>query len=599
MFDVLKKLDWFFLKYWKRYTIAIIALILASLIGLIPPKLIGLTIDEINYNSLTSERLWQVIGLFLLLIVLHYVISYVWDYTLFSGSAILERLMRSKLMGHFFRMTPTFFDKKKVGDLMAQGTNDLRAIYMTSGFGVLTLVDSSIFMLMIIAIMGFSISWELTLVALIPMPIMAIVMHKYGEAINERFTEAQEAFGNLNNEVLESIRGVRVTRAFVQEQQDEQRFQDMTEDVYRKNIKVAKIDALFEPTMKVLVGLSYTIGIGYGALLVFQNEITLGNLVSFNMYLGMLIWPMFAVGELINVLQRGNASLDRVNMTLDYPADVTDPEQPVDRQKPGDIVFDSVSFCYPGNDTERLHDISLEIKQGTTLGVVGKTGAGKSTLFKQLLRQYPPGEGRLLLGGIPIEQFSLQKTRSWIGYVPQEQILFSKTIRENIRYGKQDASDEEIFRVMELAHFLTDIKSLPEGLDTKVGESGVTLSGGQKQRVALARAFIKNPEILILDDSMSAVDGKTEANIIEHLKKERQDKTTIIAAHRLSAVKHAEQIIVLDDGRIMEQGTHEELLEADGWYASQFYLQQLEDKGVSPHEERNDGTAIVQVRIKQ
>ncbi|PAE06750.1 multidrug ABC transporter permease/ATP-binding protein [Terribacillus saccharophilus] len=580
MFDVLKKLDWFFLKYWKRYTVAIIALIIASLIGLIPPMLIGQTIDEINYNSLTSERLWQVIGLFAVLIVLHYVISYVWDYTLFSGSAILERLMRSKLMGHFFRMTPTFFDKKKVGDLMAQGTNDLRAIYMTSGFGVLTLVDSSIFMLMIIGIMGFSISWELTLVALIPMPIMAIVMHKYGEAINERFTEAQEAFGNLNNDVLESIRGIRVTRAFVQEKQDEQRFQAMTEDVYQKNIKVAKIDALFEPTMKILVGLSYTIGIGYGALLVFRNEITLGNLVSFNMYLGMLIWPMFAVGELINVLQRGNASLDRVNTTLDYPADVTDPGRPADKEKPGDIIFDSVSFRYPGNDTERLHNITLEIKQGTTLGVVGKTGAGKSTLFKQLLRQYPPGEGRLLLGGIPIEQFTLEKTRSWIGYVPQEQILFSKSIRENIQYGKHDATDEEIFRVMELAHFLTDIQSLPEGLDTKVGESGVTLSGGQKQRVALARAFVKNPEVLILDDSMSAVDGKTEANIIEHLKTERQDKTTIIAAHRLSAVKHAEQIIVLDAGGIKEQGTHEELLAANGWYASQYYLQQLEDKEV-------------------
>ncbi|MYL60614.1 multidrug ABC transporter permease/ATP-binding protein, partial [Virgibacillus halodenitrificans] len=328
MFAVFKKLDWFFKHYWKRYLFAIIALIIASAIGLIPPKLAGYTIDHIQFDTLTSKLLIALILGYLILIVVHYAISFLWDYTLFGGAVILERWTRSKLMAHFLAMTPTFFGKYRTGDLMARSTNDLKAISLTAGFGVLTLVDSSIFMLMIIAMMGFTISWKLTLAALIPLPVMAIVMNKYGAAIHSRFTKAQEAFGEMNNDVLESIRGVRVIRAFVQEKQDAKRFEKMTKDVYEKNIEVAKIDALFEPTMKILVGLSYTIGLGYGAMLVFENQMTLGDLVTFNVYLGMLIWPMFAVGELINILQRGNASLDRVNETLDYKADVREARDP-------------------------------------------------------------------------------------------------------------------------------------------------------------------------------------------------------------------------------------------------------------------------------
>ncbi|HLR09611.1 MAG TPA: ABC transporter ATP-binding protein [Bacillota bacterium] len=580
MLQVFKKLDWFFKVYWKRYLFAVVALMTASAIGLFPPKLVGYAIDHIQFETLTLQLLIAIIGGYVALLVSHYVIGFLWDYTLFGGAAILERWMRSKMMDHFLQMAPPFFSKYRTGDLMARSTNDLKAISMTAGFGILTLVDSSTFMFMIIAMMGFTISWKLTLAALIPLPIMAVIMNKYGSAIHSRFMKAQHAFGEMNNDVLESIRGVRVIRAFVQETQDEKRFNAMTKNVYDKNIEVAKVDALFEPTMKILVGMSYTIGLGYGAMLVFDNVISLGNLVTFNVYLGMLIWPMFAVGELINVMQRGNASLDRVNETLAYKPDITNPDHPEPVASVDTITFHHVSFNYNGSHAYQLNDINLHIKKGETIGIVGKTGAGKTTLFRLLLRQYPNFSGEITISGVRLQNIALDQLRSWIGYVPQDQVMFSKTIRENIQFGKADATDEEIYRVLELAQFLEDIEEMPAKLDTQVGESGVTLSGGQKQRVALARAFIKDPDILILDDSLSAVDGKTEAKIIAHLRRQRQNKTTLIAAHRLSAVQHADHIIVLDKGKIVEEGTHEELIAAGGWYQQRYDEQQLENEEV-------------------
>ncbi|RPF50124.1 ABC transporter ATP-binding protein [Aquisalibacillus elongatus] len=577
MISVFQKLSWYFKEQWIRYTLAISALIIVNVLIVIPPRIIGAVIDAIQTNSLTTERFVEFVGWFIALIVTAYLISFYWDYTLFGRAILLEKKMRTILMGHFMKMSPSFFGKYRTGDLMARATNDLKAIMMTAGFGILSLVDSTILMMFIIGIMVFTIDFELTMAALIPLPIMAYIMQKYGRAIHERFMKAQSSFSDLNNDTLESIKGVRVIRAFVQERQDFSRFSDQTEDVFQKNIEVAKLDALFEPTIKILVGLSYAIGLGYGSLLVIQGNITIGQLVTFNVYLGMLIWPMFAVGELINVMQRGNASLDRIDQILSHEPDVQNPEHPKYLERPNQIRFDELSFQYPESDQAALKNISLNVSRGETIGVVGMTGSGKTTLFRQLLREYPKAaQGTLQIDEIPIEMFTLDQTREWIGHVPQDHILFSKTVRENIIFGNVEATDEEIYRVSEMASLKEDIENLPEGLDTLVGESGVTLSGGQKQRVSLARALIKDPEILILDDSLSAVDGKTEANIITHLKEERAHKTTFIAAHRLSAVKHADQIIVLEDGEMVEHGTHDDLMKNQNWYYTQYVIQQME-----------------------
>jgi ATP-binding cassette, subfamily B, multidrug efflux pump len=580
MFSIFKKLSWFFKENWKRYSVAIFLLTIVGILDVIPPKLVGNAIDDIHLGSMSwdvlSEYLWLLAGI----TIISYAMTYVWMYQLFGGAFLVERKLRSNFMGHLLKMTPTFFEKNRTGDLMARATNDLKAISVTAGFGVLTLIDSSVFMLTILFTMGFLISWKLTIAAILPLPIMALLMKVYGARIHKRFTEAQDSFGDLNDKVLESIAGVRVIRAYVQERADEGRFSDMTEDVYKKNIEVAKIDSLFDPTIKVLVGLSYLIGLGYGAYLVFHQSITLGQLVSFNVYLGMLIWPMFAIGELINIMQRGNASLDRVQETLDYIQDVKDPDHPQSVGTPENVSFEEVGFQYPSSQVKNLTNLKVKIGKGHTLGIVGKTGSGKTTFIKQLLREYPAGSGSLSIAGVPIKDLTLEQVRSWIGYVPQDHVLFSRTVKENILFGRHDADEKDLEQAIELADFKKDLEMLPDGLSTLVGEKGVALSGGQKQRISIARALIKNPEILILDDSLSAVDAKTEAKIIENIRNEREGKTTIITTHRLSAVQHADWIIVLEDGKVVEEGVHATLLENDGWYKEQFDRQQVEDSSL-------------------
>jgi ATP-binding cassette subfamily B multidrug efflux pump len=576
MLSVIGKLQWFFRLEWKRYAIAIPIMVIAGFIEIIPPKVIGDFIDAVQQRTLTWQGMIEQLVLLGSITIVIYVITYVWMYRLFGGAFVVERMLRSRLMRHFLKMTPTFYEKHRTGDLMARATNDLKDVSMTAGFGILLLVDSTLWMMTLLVVMLFFVSWELTIAAILPLPILALCMRWYGRWMHERFKRAQDAFGHMNDGVLETIAGVRVIRAFVQEHAAERQFASVTQDVLDKNIAVAKIDALFEPTMKMVVGLSYLIGIGYGAYLVFQSELTVGTLIAFNVYLGMLIWPMFAFGELINIMQRGNASLDRVQAIVTVPPDVTEVAVPQRMAVPGDIVFRDVTFRYPRSQVDNLEQINFTLPEGHTLGIVGRTGSGKTTLVKQLLREYPPGQGVISISGVPIVSIALDDLKRWIGYVPQIPFLFSRSVRDNILFAADEAKPDQLDEAIELAALQKDLDFLPKQLDTRVGEKGVALSGGQKQRLSIARALLKDPHILILDDALSAVDAKTEAEITHNIRRAREGKTTLIVTHRMSAIQHVDHILVLDEGRIIEQGTHLELLAVGGWYNEQFNRQQKE-----------------------
>ncbi|RAV20161.1 ABC transporter ATP-binding protein [Paenibacillus contaminans] len=570
------KLQWFFKQQLMHYVAVIVLMVIISVTNSVPPKIIGDLIDQIKKGLLTEAILAQTVGLLIGLALLRYATSYFSITTLFGNSNLLETVLRGKLFVHLTRMAPSFYHRNRTGDLMALATNDIVAISQTAGYGVLTLANTLIGTTVVLVSMVAFTSWKLMLAALLPLPFLAYAINKLGKVMRTRFLGAQAAFGQMNDQALESISGMRVIRSYVQESSDAAAFDRVTREVMQRNKKVAVTNALFQPVVSTIVGMSYAISFGYGAYLVFHGDMTLGQLVSFTVYLGLLIWPMIAFGEFINVLQRGSASVDRLENALAQTADVAAPERPADVPVPTLIELKSLTFRYPGAPSDSLSAISLTVERGQTIGIVGRTGSGKSTLLKQLLRQYPIEPDRLFVAGVPIERITPEQVRSWSGYVPQEHLLLSRSIRDNIKLGKPEAAEEELQRATEMASFAQDVGQMAEGLATVVGEHGVMLSGGQKQRLSIARALLADPEMLILDDALSAVDARTESAILHNIRRERAGRTTWIATHRLSAVSHADWIVVLDRGRIVEEGTHEQLMMLGGWYKTQYERQQME-----------------------
>ncbi|MDE1549888.1 ABC transporter ATP-binding protein [Jeotgalibaca caeni] len=576
--EIFKKLKWFFKQEWKAYTIGVIFLILVALIQVISPRIVGDIIDQIDQQVLTSRALVIQVLIILLCGVSQYVFRYIWRMRIWGTSAKLERILRSRLFHHFTKMDAVFFQKYRTGDLMAHATNDLTSIRMVAGSGILTLADSISSGGITLITMFFSISWKLTLIAMIPIPALAIVSRLLGKRMHRTFRKAQAEFSSLNDKTQESITGVKVIKTFGEEEEDIKDFERQTKSVVEKNKEVYRIDSLFRPAITFILGLSYALSIIFGGIFIQNGEMTIGNLVTFFSYIGLMSWPMMAVGRLMNVLERGSASYNRIDTLLQEKSHIREKEDAVAKPLDGDLEIHLNEFQYPDGEEPALFDTHLTLRKGETLGIVGRTGAGKSTLFSLLLRSYDHYNGKILYNGINIKDYELNHLLSGIGYVPQDNFLFSTNVRENIRFANPDYTEEQIEEAARTTAIHEDILLFPQGYETLVGERGVSLSGGQKQRIAIARALITQPELLILDDSLSAVDAKTEETILRNLKEKRANRTTIIAAHRISSVMHANEIIVLDHGTIVERGNHEELMSQQGWYRQMYDKQQLESK---------------------
>lgn len=576
------KLGWFFKKEKKRYLIGVTFLALTSVINLVPPRILGLMADQLDKGHIS----WQEYGLLILTIIfaalLLYGFRYLWRRQIWGGAAELELQLRSKLFRHFMEMDRTFYQRHRTGDLMAHATNDVSAIQEVAGEGVLTLVDSLLMSVSTMIAMIIFVDWRLTIVALIPLPFLAWGAWKLGDQLYDAFDESQAAFSRLNNKTQESVSGIKVLKTFGQGKEDTQAFNDMIANTIKINKRVFKWDSLFDPLGTLLIGLTYTITIIYGGLLVSNRALTIGQLVSFIAYIGNMVWPMFAIGYLFNILERGSASYDRVEKLLDEKPAITDQnaDQSIHAQDiDGDLKYEVKSFAYPDEpQIPVLHNIDFTLKTGQTLGLVGKVGAGKTTIIQLLLREFDQFDGKITLNGHDIREIPLNVLLRQISYVPQNNYLFSTSIQKNIAFSDANSDESAVISAAKKSDLHNDILQMPGGYNTLIGENGVSLSGGQKQRMSIARALLKQSKILVLDDALSAVDARTEMAILKSLRQERKGKTTLIATHRLTSVMGADLILVLKDGRIVERGTHDQLLAENGWYADMWQRQELEEK---------------------
>ncbi|XBS70837.1 SmdA family multidrug ABC transporter permease/ATP-binding protein [Acerihabitans sp. KWT182] len=569
------QLGWYFRREWRRYLGSVVLLIVIALLQLIPPKLVGVIVDGVTEHRASNSMIMLWLGAMTLTAALVYLLRYVWRVLLFGASYQLAVELRARFYRLLSGQSPGFYLRHRTGDLMARATNDVDRVVFAAGEGVLTLVDSLVMGCSVLVVMSVQLSWQLTLLSLLPMPVMALIVKYNGDELHRRFKSAQAAFSSLNNQTQESLTGIRMIKAFGLEDYQSGRFEQVAADAGAKNMRVARIDARFDPTIYLTVGFSNLLAIGGGSWMVMRDMLTLGQLTSFIMYLGLMIWPMLALAWMFNIVERGSAAYSRIRQTLEEAPEIVDGAGALPAGR-GTLRVDIEGFTYPDAPRPTLSSIRLTLSPGKMLGICGPTGAGKSTLLSLLLRHFDVTRGEIRFHGVPLSSLKLDDWRARLAVVSQTPFLFSDTVAQNIALGKPGATRRQIEHAAELACVHDDILRLPNGYDTQVGERGVMLSGGQKQRLSIARALLLEAEILVLDDALSAVDGRTEHIILRNLRRWGEGRTLIIVAHRLSALSAADDIVALSQGTIIQRGRHQDLLRQEGWYRDMFRYQQLE-----------------------
>lgn len=567
----------FFKKYLLSYILGVIALIIVDVAQTRVPIIVGNVIDGIEAASISMSSIKSTIITLFIIAGVMYVGKILWRYFIFGTSRNIERDIRNDMFSHLEKMSATFYQKHTPGEIMAYMTNDLDAVRMTLSQGILTLFDVITLGTLILFNMITQIDPVLTIAAVTPLLLIAMTTKFMGKEMFNRFSSRQEAFAELSDFVQERLSGIKVIKSFVQEPATIASFEKTNKNAYDKNMKLMKLQTLMNPFMQVVSGVALAIAIGYGGIITINGRITLGDFTAFISYLGLLVWPMMAIGMAINIFTMGAASLQRIEDILNEPVEISNSKTTLHINNiQGSIKVVDLNYKYPETEKHVLKDISFSVEKGQTLGIIGRTGSGKTTLVNLMLRIFEPSENTIFIDNMDILNIPLEILRKNIGYVPQDNFLFSDTVANNIDFGSRCEDMNKIVEAAKAAVVHDNIVDFKEGYNTVVGERGVALSGGQKQRISIARALIKDPEILILDDSVSAVDTDTEEKILEHLRRDRNGKTNIIIAHRISTIQDADLIIVLDDGMIAEKGTHDELLKNNGIYQSIYEKQLLE-----------------------